>query len=216
MSVRRTLFRGCPFSNRPRCTLSKSAVLTAASCEGVSETPPQLAAVSTALFDRVQRGLFEKGQPRNSVRLTLNHVLGNFMWNLHTSRFGEFTVFQPATTGAQDQTFSPQWITDASVGYRLRGLALTLGANNLLDTYPDTLITANQTRGIYLFSGQSPGGFNGRFVYLNATLDFDTFRPMARRRSNSSPAADRRPVIGGPGARPATARRDQFASRREE
>jgi iron complex outermembrane receptor protein len=54
----------------------------------VSETPPQLAAVSTALFDRVQRALFEKGQPKNSIRLTLNHVFRNLSTNIHASRFG--------------------------------------------------------------------------------------------------------------------------------
>jgi iron complex outermembrane receptor protein len=138
----------------------------------VSDTPPQLAAVSTALFDRVQRALFEKGQPRNSVRLTLNHVVRNISANVHASRFGKFTVFQGATSGAADQTFGSQWVTDISLGYELRNIALTLGSNNVFDTYPDTLIAANQTRSIYMFSGQSPAGFNGRFVYVKAALDF--------------------------------------------
>ena len=156
----------------------------------VSETPPQLAAVSTALFDRVQRALFEKGQPKNSIRLTLNHVIGNLNTNLHTSRFGKFTVYQTATTGAQDQTFSEQWVTDASIGYKLRGVGLTVGANNILDTYPDTLITANQTRAIYIFSGQSPAGFNGRFVYVKATLDAASFGSFGRRAARKSSSAN--------------------------
>ncbi|MDQ3243117.1 MAG: TonB-dependent receptor [Gemmatimonadota bacterium] len=141
----------------------------------VSATPPQLAAVSTALFDRVQRGLFEKGQPKNSVRLTLNHVFRNLTSNVHASRFGKFTVFQTLATGAQDQTFDAQWVADAALSYKLRGLNLTVGANNILDSYPDTVITPLQTRGIYMFSGQSPAGFNGRYGYVRVGIDFDAF-----------------------------------------
>jgi iron complex outermembrane receptor protein len=172
----------------------------------VSATPPQLTAVSTALFDRVQRALFERGQPRNSIRLTLNHTLRNFTTNLHGSRFGRFTVYQPATTGAQDQTFSPQWVADASIGYKLRGVGVTLGANNLFDSYPDTLISANQTRGIYMFSGQSPAGFNGRFLYLKATLDVGDLgvrsMRLARKPEPAEPARRARMAQNGESALP--------------
>lgn len=157
----------------------------------VSDTPPQLAAVSTALFDRVQRALFERGQPKNSVRLTLNHTIANLSANIHASRFGKFTVFQTASSGDQDQTFGAQWVTDMSVGYKLRNLALTLGANNVFDTYPDTLISANQTRGIYMFSGQSPAGFNGRFVYLKASVDFAQLGGLMSSRSLKQKVASR-------------------------
>lgn len=147
----------------------------------VSDTPPQLAAVSTALFDRVQRALFERGQPRNSVRLTLNHAFRNLTTNIHASRFGKFAVFQGATSGDQDQTFDAQWVTDIALGYRLRGVSLTVGANNVFDTYPDTVITANQTRGIYMFSGQSPAGFNGRYGYVRAAFDLAALPAMRNR-----------------------------------
>lgn len=162
----------------------------------VSETPPQLAAVSTALFDRVQRALFEKGQPRNSIRLTLNHVIGGLNANIHASRFGKFTVYQTLATGAQDQTFDEQWVTDASIGYKFRGIGVTVGANNLFDTYPDTVITPLQTRAIYMFSGQSPAGFNGRFVYVKATLDAAALGSLGRRaaKKSSSPNATRTPT----------------------
>ncbi|MEJ7759018.1 MAG: TonB-dependent receptor [Gemmatimonadaceae bacterium] len=148
----------------------------------VKATPPQLTAVSTALFDRVQRTLIERGQPKNSVRLTANHVFRNLTTNIHASRFGEFTVFQGATSGVADQTFGSQWVADLALSYKFANrLNLTVGANNVLDTYPDTLITANQTRGIYLFSGQSPGGFNGRYGYVRAAIDLpDLGSPLRR------------------------------------
>ena len=153
----------------------------------VSETPAQLAAVSTALFDRVQRGLFERGQPRNSVRLTLNHAFRNLTTNVHSSRFGKFTVFQTLATGEQDQTFNAQWVTDVALSYKFpRGLNLTVGANNVMDSYPDTIIAPLQTRGIYMFSGQSPAGFNGRYGYVRAAIDFAALGSMSRRSAVSS------------------------------
>jgi iron complex outermembrane receptor protein len=155
----------------------------------VSETPPQLAAVSTALFDRVQRALFERGQPKNSIRLAVNHTLRNLSSSIHASRFGSFTVYQAATTGAQDQTFGAQWVADVALSYKVTGgLNLTLGANNVLDSYPDTVITANQTRGIYPFSGQSPAGFNGRYVYTRVAIDLAAMAvPFRRGASRSLP-----------------------------
>lgn len=159
----------------------------------VTDTPPQLAAVSTALFDRIQRTLIEKGQPQNSIRLTLNHTWRQLTTNLHTSRFGEFTVFQGQADGTRDQTFGAQWVTDASVSYRMaNSLNLTVGANNILDTYPDTLISANQTRGIYIYSGQSPAGFNGRYAYVRAALDLSGIRAPFRRSASAGSDADER------------------------
>ena len=155
----------------------------------VSATPPQLAAVSTALFDRVQRALFEKGQPRNSYRLTLNHAFRNLTTNIHASRFGRFTVFQTLATGAQDQQFAPQWVTDVALSYKLAGLNLTVGANNVLDTYPDTVISVLQTRSIYMFSGASPAGFNGRYGYVRAAIDFGSLASPFRRSATKSAEA---------------------------
>ena len=162
----------------------------------VSATPSQLAAVSSALFDRVQRTLIERGQPGNSVSLTLNHTLKGLTTNLHSSRFGEITVYQSvaATTANplapadptfrpdRDQNFDAKWVTDLAVSYRLFDrLGLTVGGNNIFNAYPDTLITPNQTRGIYVYSGQAPFGFNGAYYYVRASLDFVGLRTPFRR-----------------------------------
>ncbi len=152
----------------------------------VSETPAQLSAVSTALFDRVQRNLFERGQPRNSVSLTLNHVFKGLTSNIHASRFGDITIFQSVTATTQDpqgpvdrtfrpdrdQRFDSRWVTDLALSYRFFDqLGLTIGANNVFDVYPDTVITANTTRGIYRYNGATPFGFNGRYLYVRASYD---------------------------------------------
>jgi len=162
----------------------------------VSGTPAQLSAVSTALFDRVQRTLIERGQPRNSVSLTLNHLFRGFTTNLHASRFGEITIYQSvsatpaAPNGPIDPTFRPnldqkfdaKWVSDVALSYRFfNQLGLTVGANNIFDVYPDTVVTPNQTRGIYRYAGASPFGFNGRYMYVRASYDLDNALGRFRR-----------------------------------
>jgi iron complex outermembrane receptor protein len=151
----------------------------------VDPTPPQLAALSSALFDRVQRNLIQRGQPRDNISLTLNHQVANFVTNVHASRFGEIKVFQPAVNGSGDQTFSKKWVTDLSLGYRFFDqLQLTVGGNNIFDVYPDTVIAPNQTRGIYLYAGASPFGFNGRYFYIRAAYDLPGLgNPFSRDRT---------------------------------
>ena len=142
----------------------------------VDPTPPQLVTLSSALFDRVQRNLIQRGQPQDNISLTLNHQIRGFVTNIHASRFGEVTIFQPATNGSGDQTFSKKWVTDLSFGYRFFDqLQLTVGGNNIFDVYPDTILAANQTRGIYLYAGASPFGFNGRYIYVRAAYDISGF-----------------------------------------
>ena len=149
-------------------------------------TPPELQLAGSVLFDRVQRTLIQRGQPRTSVSLTLNHQVGPFGANLHASRFGEITVAQP--NAAFDQTFGRKWITDASVSYRfLEQMTLTVGGNNIFDVYPDTLISNNQTRGIYLYSGASPFGFNGAYYYVRGAYDLQGLTNPFRR---SAPVAE--------------------------
>ncbi len=141
----------------------------------VAETPPELQAFQTVLFDRIERGRIEQGQPKNNISLTVNYTLGGLGVNLHNHRFGEVSQLAADTTGALDQTFSAKWITDLDVSYRfLQRLRVAVGANNLFDVYPDEwkdwdrgVQGALTTNGIYRYAGgTSPFGFNGRFVYL--------------------------------------------------
>jgi iron complex outermembrane receptor protein len=141
----------------------------------VSSTPPELSAFQSTLFDRIERGRIEVGQPRNTVNLTLNYTLKGLGVNLHNQRFGEVSQLAADTTGALDQTFEAKWVTDLDVSYGvLKGLRIGAGVNNLFDVYPQEwkdfglgVNGALTTNGIYRFAGgTSPWGMNGRTVYL--------------------------------------------------
>ena len=150
----------------------------------VAPTPPQLAAVSTALFDRTQRALFEVGQQRNNTSLTANYSVRALSFNAHTQRFGKVTEYPSATNPAVDQTFGAKWVTDLALSLKfLDRLALTVGGNNITDQYPDTAITANQTRGIYPFdASSSTWGINGAYYYVKASYDLGQLGNPLRRR----------------------------------
>jgi iron complex outermembrane receptor protein len=77
---------------------------------------------------------------------------------------------------------SPKWVTDFSLSYELRSVQLTLGVDNAFDVYPDRrpygvrpASVGGSYRATYQFlpySGFSPLGFNGRFLYARAAIDF--------------------------------------------
>lgn len=163
----------------------------------------------TIFFDRSQVALLETGLPRSKFNFSAAYTINKFDISLRTVRFGEvrnLTTADPyainAATGTYwntqfardasnnallDQTFSPIWISDITVGYKLtKILNLQIGANNVFDIYPDQLyidprnaqgsLDYNSSRdlsnrGRFLFPSNQ-GGFNGRFLFarLSATL----------------------------------------------
>jgi iron complex outermembrane receptor protein len=162
----------------------------------VAATPPQLAAVSSALFDRTQRALFEVGQPRNNTSLTANYSVRAVSFNVHTQRFGKVTEYPSATNPAADQTFGAKWVTDLALSFKFFDrLGLTVGGNNITDQYPDTAITLNQTRGIYPFdASSSTWGINGAYYYVKAAYDIGLLGNPLRRREIAAPRSERRSV----------------------
>jgi len=141
----------------------------------IASTPPELASQQATLFDRIERGRIEVGQPHETVSLTLDHALKRFATNLHLQRFGEVTNRGSAFTDTLDQTFDAKWITDLSVSYKvMRQLRVAVGSNNLFDVYPDRQIPGNSNSGIFQFPNTvNTFGFNGRFVYVKARYELE-------------------------------------------
>ena len=154
----------------------------------VDPTPPQLARVSAALFDRTERSRLEEGQPRNRISLTATYDVSRLGFMVNTSRYGKIVSRPSQTSPANDQVFQPKWITDLSVSYKLTSqFSLALSGANIFDVYPDTNITPNQTRGIYLYSGLTPFGFNGAFWSVRATYEYSRIPFLNRRKSGEAP-----------------------------
>ncbi len=128
-------------------------------------TPAQLKAVTNIpLLGRVGQGRIESGQPTSSWNFMGNYSYGNFGVVVRALRFGKVTLF--SSDPIRDQTFSPVWTTDLEISYQImKRLNLSLGSNNLFDTYPDKNLKRNSYYDILQYSNFSPSEFNRRYIY---------------------------------------------------
>jgi iron complex outermembrane receptor protein len=145
------------------------------------------------LFGRVEGIRFTHGQPRDKVVLSADGEIRTFGLTARTTRYGKVVSPGAAAPLAPNQTsltaFGPddiflgaKWITDLEVRWKPGRFELAIGANNLFDVYPDRSpfgLRPAAIGGSYPvnqefipFSIFSPFGFNGRFVYGRAAVNF--------------------------------------------
>ncbi|MFC4721041.1 TonB-dependent receptor domain-containing protein [Geojedonia litorea] len=123
-------------------------------------------------FPEDSRVYLEEAVPRTKVNLsnTLStQKLNIFLRNVY---FGPVT--EATTTVANQQEFSSKIVTDLSVGYDVsESLTLTVGANNLLDVYPDRADAAfnNRSSGRFDWSRRAQQfGIGGRFLFARVSF----------------------------------------------
>lgn len=92
--------------------------------------------------------------------------LGRFSASLNQLLYGRYTYVHP-TNSAYDERYGAKGSTHLEIAYTLTDESrLTIGANNLFDTYPAQFIAANQVNGINRYSFFHPDGANGAFYYV--------------------------------------------------
>ncbi|OAX57737.1 TonB-dependent receptor plug domain-containing protein [Xanthomonas graminis] len=132
------------------------------------EQPQALAAIGSTqtILGRDEIGRLEDSFPKDKIILSGTWKLQHWDLNLAATRYGDFTVRNSASA-ARDQTYAASWVVDASASFKPSdNWTLTLGADNLLDQYPDkTANLINATYGVLPYSNYSPYGFNGAYVY---------------------------------------------------
>lgn len=137
----------------------------------IAPNPPELTALGANLrrLGRDEEGRIEEGFPRDKFALNAAWNLARWDFNLGATRYGEFTTRYAETAAAirqVDQTYGAKWVIDASANFRPdERWTLTLGADNLLDEYPDRTSAYTNNEGQFPYSSQSPFGFNGAYVY---------------------------------------------------
>jgi len=179
---------------------TRTRVLTAAraAVPGVIDTP---------IFDRQEVIRIERGQPRDNLQLSAGWEREPFSLLLRTVRYGEiaslaysnrtpaqiaaipagssFTTEPTAIPGAAAgnldvlHLLKPTWVTDLDLGIRLgERVSLSIGANNLFNTYPTRTIASTETfsgtdtNGVFPYSSLSPYPFSGRFYYTRISVQF--------------------------------------------
>ncbi|WP_445956612.1 TonB-dependent receptor [Yeosuana sp.] len=124
-------------------------------------------------FPEDSRVYLEEAVPRSKVNLTNSLTTGKFNVFFRNVWFGKVT--EATNTIANQQVFGSKIVTDLSFGYKVaESTTITVGANNLLDIYPDRADAAfgNRSSGRFDWSRRAQQfGIGGRFLF--ARLSFD-------------------------------------------
>ena len=133
-------------------------------------------------FDQTSRLYLEQAVPR--IKLTLGNTLtaGDWTFYLRNTYFGETTEATNADIFTDDLELKPEAtidpyndakiVTDLSLGYNIAdNLNLTVGANNLLDVFPDEADPTFQSSGRFIYSRRSPQfSYGGRYLFARVAF----------------------------------------------
>jgi iron complex outermembrane recepter protein len=163
-------------------------------------TPTQLVAgasvanQATALLGLTAIELIEVAQPRTKILFSTNFETGGLTLGARASYFGSVKAFSTGLSATDKnvtcnaanrcvQSFGAKTIFDLNATYAFSdALSLTLGANNLFNTYPDKWNNRRDGatgEAASYSNGQTPYtrnanqfGFNGSYYYLTANVNF--------------------------------------------
>lgn len=128
-----------------------------------------------AIFGIEETNTFETAAPKDKIILTTTWTSEQVSVMLRATRFGETQrVFDFGDGYEPTQTYSAKWSVDTDVTVRVAdGWNVSVGANNLLDEYPDESIYDISYFANLPYDGViSPLGVNGRYVYMGTNYSF--------------------------------------------
>ena len=131
-----------------------------------------LDAVRNTLFNREERNRLEDALPRDKGTLSFRYALNRFSGTVRGNYYGK--IFYRPTNSANDEEFGAKVLIDLDLSYEvMEGVRLSVGANNLLNTYPDPHMKAsNFSNGRFVFSRRvTQFGMNGGFYYTRMSFN---------------------------------------------
>jgi iron complex outermembrane recepter protein len=130
----------------------------------IAPSPPQigLAGVTLPLITRDEQGRITVGTPRSKAFVAADWRIGR--WSVHSqiTRYGEWTD-QDALNAGNDQIYGARFLLDAGLQYRLGGMSVAIGGDNVTNTYPHQARASLD--GILPYPETSPFGFEGAYYY---------------------------------------------------
>jgi iron complex outermembrane recepter protein len=128
----------------------------------------------TSTFNATAQSTLERGTPVVKLINGADWTLGKLDVNLRGTYYSNTVTTVTNGVGYYPQRVPPAYIIDLDIGYQLfKGLRLSAGANNLLNTKPP-FANAAQTGGSVLNAAitTSPYGVNGGYYYGKVTVNF--------------------------------------------
>ena len=124
-------------------------------------------------FDRLAQNRLEDSVPHVKGYASLRYNLRQLTALIRADYYGQVR-YKPDNV-ADSQTFTPKALFDAELGYQItRNMQLTVGGDNVFDTYPDKNTKANNLfNNRFLYNRNvSQFGMNGAFYYGKLELTF--------------------------------------------
>ena len=165
-------------------------------------TDTEVKNVESSVIDQFRITTLERGLPNTRWSFNVNHDAGR--WNLmgRLNYFGQFWDSEDGRNAADLGVVSESWLypsyggkalLDVELGIPLgENVALAIGGENLLNTYPDVNEFGIRTVGNY-YGQFSPFGFNGTNIYVRLNYRWGVGRPAVHRSSQTQAAPQRDP-----------------------
>lgn len=133
------------------------------------------AGLVSTYFPEDSRVYLEQAVPRSKLTLSNSLTFSKFNIFLRNTHFGPVT--EATTVIERQQVFASKIVTDLSVGYQVsKPLTISIGANNLLDIYPDRAALefadggTNRSGGRFDWSRRAQQfGIGGRFLFARVS-----------------------------------------------
>ncbi|MGQ0384143.1 MAG: TonB-dependent receptor plug domain-containing protein [Gammaproteobacteria bacterium] len=142
----------------------------------VDPNPPVLDSlgVGAVLFGVEERNTLESASPDSKLILTADWSGERWSFLVRGTRWGDATrVFNFGGGFEPEQTYGSEWSVDLDVEFTLtEQFSVAVGANNVLDQYPDLSSADINFFGNLPYDVLQPVTFNGAFYYLRTTYGF--------------------------------------------
>jgi len=170
------LFKDFKLDNSLSATFSKTEITNINVPQKIID-----AGLAVDYFDGQEEAFLTIAQPRAKVNLT--HTLSNDKWTflLRNVYFGEVTdpdefsgdARVDGTIVAPDAIYGGKIVTDLTISNNISDTTtITIGANNLLDVYPDENRAGSQSNASFPYSRRtSQFGFLGRYVFARLSIN---------------------------------------------
>jgi len=112
-------------------------------------------------FNRLEITRLIKAQPSNNIYNNFVFTYKNFSIHTNLIKYGDIEYIFDVDNPALDKKFNGKFLIDLTFKYQLQNLIISLGSNNLTNSYPDK----KPVEPYLPYFDCSPFGFNGRTIF---------------------------------------------------
>jgi iron complex outermembrane receptor protein len=136
-----------------------------------THVPATLKGQEQIFFSPNDSVLITEGTPRVKANLSLTYTFKKFSVLLRNVYFGE--VARNSFPYGEVQVHKGKVVTDLSLSYNVKPFTFTIGANNLLDVFPDKQVYGNSYFGVFKYASVQMGTL-GSFYFARVTMNLPT------------------------------------------